>query len=105
MAYHGYAARLSDLIASLQKIAAEQPTVIVPARGPVVWNPQETINVLIARIQTLYANYLSIDAHRYYFRRIASSRRAGACWARRAGRVDAGRRDHPTATSLDRADR
>ena len=52
MAYHGYAARLSELIASLRRIAAEQPTMIVPARGPVVRNPQETIEVLIARIQS-----------------------------------------------------
>ncbi|MHB8864769.1 MAG: MBL fold metallo-hydrolase [Pirellulaceae bacterium] len=66
MAYHGYAARLSELIASLQQIAAERPTLIVPARGPVVRNPQKTIDVLIGRIQALYANYLSIDAHRYY---------------------------------------
>ncbi len=29
-------------------------------------NPQEVINALIDRIQKLYANYLSIDAHRYY---------------------------------------
>ncbi len=56
MAYHGYAARLSELIASLRQIAAEKPSVLVPARGPIVRNPQETIDVLIARIQALYAN-------------------------------------------------
>ncbi len=66
MAYHGYAARLSDLITSLRKIAAEQPSVIIPVRGPIIQKPQEAINSLMARIQAFYANYLSIDAHRYY---------------------------------------
>lgn len=66
MAYHGYAARLADLITSLRRIAAEQPALIVPARGPLVGTPQETIDALISRIEALYANYLSIDAHRYY---------------------------------------
>lgn len=65
-AYHGYAARIAELIASLRRIAAAQPTILVPARGPVVHNPQEAIELLISRIQALYANYLSIDACRYY---------------------------------------
>ncbi len=78
MAYHGYAARLADLIASLRKIAAQQPTLLVPARGPIVHDPQKAIETLIARIERLYANYLLIDAHRYYLpedRFIAKGRR------------------------------
>ncbi len=64
--YHGYGARLGDLVASLRKVAAERPDMIVPARGPVIQNPKEAIDTLIRRVQFLYANYLAIDAHRYY---------------------------------------
>ena len=62
---HGYAARLGHLIKSLQLIAAEKPDIIVPARGPVITNPDEAIEKLIQRIQMLYQNYLSITAQRW----------------------------------------
>jgi glyoxylase-like metal-dependent hydrolase (beta-lactamase superfamily II) len=65
-AYHGYAARLGDLLASLRKVRAERPDVLIPARGPVIKNPDAAIDTLIHRIQAVYANYLSIDAHHYY---------------------------------------
>ena len=65
-AYHGYGARLGDLVASLRKVATERPDVLVPARGPVIRNPNGAVDTLIRRVQALYANYLSIDAHRYY---------------------------------------
>ncbi len=64
--YHGYGARLGDLIASLRKVAAEHPDLIVPARGPVIQKPKEAVDTLIRRVRSLYANYLAIDAHRYY---------------------------------------
>jgi len=62
---HGYAARLGHLIKSLQLIAAEKPDIMVPARGPVITNPDEAIEKLIQRIQRLYQNYLSITAQRW----------------------------------------
>lgn len=65
-AYHGYGARLGELVASLRKVATERPDVLVPARGPVIRNPIAAVDTLIRRVQALYANYLSIDAHRYY---------------------------------------
>jgi len=66
MAYHGYAARLADVINSLDHLAAEHPTLIIPSRGPVIRNPAEAIATLIARARAFYANYLSIDAYHYY---------------------------------------
>jgi len=65
--YHGYAARLGDLLASLRQVAAQQPDLLVPARGPLLRNPGEAMANLIAKAQALYANYLSIDALRWYF--------------------------------------
>jgi len=66
--YHGYAGRIGDLITSLRAILAQDPNVLVPARGPVIRNPQTALGKLIARLQAVYANYLSINAGRWYFK-------------------------------------
>ncbi len=66
--YHGYATRMAPLIASLRVIAAEEPDILVPARGPLIRDPQAAIARLIGRLQAVYRNYLSISAGRYYFR-------------------------------------
>jgi len=66
--YHGYATRMAPLIASLRAIAAEELDILVPARGPVIRDPQAAIAHLIGRLQAVYRNYLSISAGRYYFR-------------------------------------
>ena len=66
--YHGYGSRLAGLVASLQKIATEEPDVIVPARGPVIRNPKQAIDRLTNRVQSLYRNYLSTNALHWYFK-------------------------------------
>ncbi len=66
--YHGYATRMAPSIASLRAIAAEKPDILIPARGPVIRDPQVAIARLIGRLQAVYRNYLSISAGRYYFR-------------------------------------
>lgn len=80
--YHGYAGRLGQLMMSLYKIADEKPHLIVPARGPLLTDPLPAIEKLVKRIQALYANYLSIDALRWYFKddhiRIKAKRVLGA---------------------------
>ena len=63
--YHGYAGRIGDLLASLRKVAAQKPNILVPARGPVVREPAAAINRLIQRLQAAYENYLSISAGRW----------------------------------------
>lgn len=66
--YHGWAGRLGELVASLDRIAAEKPDVLVPLRGPVIRDPAAAIRRLQERIRAVYANYLSIDALRWYFK-------------------------------------
>ena len=66
--YHGYAGRLGELVISLRKIAALQPDVLIPARGPIVENPRAAIDKLISRVSALYANYLSTNALHWYFK-------------------------------------
>jgi len=65
--YHGYAARAGALIESLRKIAARKPDVLVPARGPLIQNPTQAIDRLIARLQRLLASHYSVDALRWYW--------------------------------------
>ena len=66
--YHGWAGRISKQIISLRKIATYNPDIIVPARGPIINNPQKAIKTLINRLQTVYKNYLSINAGKWYFK-------------------------------------
>ena len=66
--YHGWAGRLGELMASLDRVAAEQPDLLVPLRGPVIRDPLAAIARLQSRIRAVYANYLSIDALRWYFK-------------------------------------
>ncbi len=64
--YHGFASRMADLIKSLQEIKSLQPDIIVPARGPVIRDPESAIDQLEDRLQRLYSNYLSTTAFRWY---------------------------------------
>ena len=65
--YHGYAVRLGQLVSSLQLIAGQKPDFIIPARGPIISNPDSSIQKLIQRVRSVYRNYLSISAYRWYF--------------------------------------
>ncbi|MEZ5364774.1 MAG: MBL fold metallo-hydrolase [Bryobacterales bacterium] len=65
--YHGYAARAADVINSLRKLQAEKPDMLLPARGPLITNPEEAIGKLIARMQTLFQAYYKTDALRWYW--------------------------------------
>ena len=65
--YHGYMARGLQVIASLEKIKNLNPHRLIPARGPVIENPQESIDKLIERLRAVYENYLSTSALWWYF--------------------------------------
>lgn len=65
--YHGYAGRIADVIASLRKLEAAKPDVLVPARGPVIEDPAAAVTRLVARLQAVYRNYLSTNALLWYF--------------------------------------
>ena len=66
--YHGHAARLAQLIASLEKVLDHEPDMLVPARGPIIRNPQKAIKRLITRVRDVYGNYLSTNALNWYFK-------------------------------------
>jgi len=66
--YHGYAGRIGPLIQSLRKVQEQECDILVPARGPVIKDPQAAISRLIERLQAAYKNYLSINAGHWYFK-------------------------------------
>lgn len=63
--YHGYAARLGQLIVSLQLISDQKPDFLIPCRGPIIKEPDVAIQKLITRIRLLYQSYLAITAQRW----------------------------------------
>jgi glyoxylase-like metal-dependent hydrolase (beta-lactamase superfamily II) len=65
--YHGYAARAADLIASLRKVAAWNPDVIVPARGALIETPRASIEKEINRLQAVLRSHYTTDALRWYW--------------------------------------
>ena len=65
--YHGYAARAGDVIASLRKISALQPDLLLPAHGPAITDPQRSIHLLIDRMQTFLQSHFETDALRWYW--------------------------------------
>jgi glyoxylase-like metal-dependent hydrolase (beta-lactamase superfamily II) len=65
--YHGYATRLGNIISSLQLVAEQKPDIIIPSRGPVIYDPVQAIDSLVTRVRELYRNYLSVSAYRWYF--------------------------------------
>ncbi len=66
--YHGYGGRFSALLASIEKVKALQPDVLVPARGEIMTNPQLALESLADRIRALYRSYLSTSALNWYFK-------------------------------------
>lgn len=65
--YHGFAARAAQLLESLQRLAAWNPTVILPARGPRIDDPIAAIETLGSRIRRLFEAYFRTDALRWYW--------------------------------------
>ena len=66
--YHGYGARLAELVNSLTVVADLKPDLIIPARGPVIKTPAASLERLRSRVQQLYRNYLSTNALHWYFK-------------------------------------
>jgi glyoxylase-like metal-dependent hydrolase (beta-lactamase superfamily II) len=66
LGYHGFMARASQMVDSLRELAAQEPDLLVPSRGPIIERPQEAINTLTARLQAVYRNYLSTSSLRWF---------------------------------------
>lgn len=65
MAYHGFMSRAGPLIASLRSLADQRPDILIPSRGPVIDRPEEAIERLVDRLQSVYRNYLSTTGLRW----------------------------------------
>lgn len=67
MEYHGFGERALDCVASLERVLAARPDVLVPSFGPIVKDPVDAVAVLRARVEAVRRNYHSISAGRWYF--------------------------------------
>lgn len=65
--YHGFAARAGQLMASLRRIRAEKPDLLVPARGPVIRDPAAALDKLLTRLEAFFREHFSTDALRWYW--------------------------------------
>ncbi|MFP4058191.1 MAG: MBL fold metallo-hydrolase [Candidatus Brocadiia bacterium] len=65
--YHGFLGARRELAASLVRIKAAEPDLLVPSHGQAMAAPSEAIDALLARLETCYDRYVAISALRHYF--------------------------------------
>lgn len=94
--YHGYLGRLAQWLASLERLAAERPALLVPSRGPVVADPAGDLAAAAARARAIYRNYLETNALHWYF----GEERMAQCATRVLG-PDHGLEGMPFAEHID----
>lgn len=94
--YHGYLGRLSQWLASLEKLAAEKPDLIVPWRGPVIADPARDLAAAAETARAIYRNYLETNALHWYF----GEERMSLCAERVLG-PDHGVKGMPLAEHID----
>lgn len=65
--YHGFLGNRAALLASLEKVRAERPDVLVPSHGGLIRDVPGTTRLLEQRLDALLRNYASISALNFYF--------------------------------------
>ncbi|NLE59311.1 MAG: MBL fold metallo-hydrolase [Planctomycetes bacterium] len=65
--YHGYLGARRELVASLGRIGAGKPDVLVPSHGRIMTDPAKAIDTLVRRLEACYDKYVAISALRHYF--------------------------------------
>src|SRR5262245_1073125 len=69
--YWGFSGAISEVVASLDRVLARQPDVLVPSHGVVMTEPAAAVAALKRNLDALMANYLTTAAWRIYFKPIA----------------------------------
>ncbi|OGV63765.1 MAG: hypothetical protein A3K19_05120 [Lentisphaerae bacterium RIFOXYB12_FULL_65_16] len=65
--YHGFMGAMRPLLASLERVTAEEPELLVPAHGTVMDRPGDAVRLLASRLTNAYQNYVEVSALRWYF--------------------------------------
>ena len=65
--YHGYMGARSIIQASADKLAAQNPDVLIPSFGPPIRDAQAAAELLRAKTAALMDNYVSVSAINFYF--------------------------------------
>nr|MDO8110528.1 MBL fold metallo-hydrolase [Candidatus Sigynarchaeota archaeon] len=76
--YHGFIGSKDLLVASVERIVALHPDILIPSHGPVLHgfdSIQQAISALKTRFSSLWLNYVSISALNFYFPRMFSDLR------------------------------
>jgi glyoxylase-like metal-dependent hydrolase (beta-lactamase superfamily II) len=97
--YHGYLGRIAQWLATLGKLAAEQPALIAPSRGPVLTDPAGDLAAASEKARAIYRNYLETNALHWYF----GEERMSQCAERVLG-PDHGVKGMPLAEHVDLPD-
>jgi glyoxylase-like metal-dependent hydrolase (beta-lactamase superfamily II) len=74
--YWGFGGAVEETIASLDRVAAHKPDLLVPSHGPLIENPAAAVAELKANLRAAMDNYLRTAAWRIYFRGIFPDDRA-----------------------------
>lgn len=65
--YHGFLGNRAALLASLEKVGAQRPALLVPSHGGLIHDVPGTTQLLEQRLDVLWRNYTSISALNFYF--------------------------------------
>lgn len=70
--YHGFLGARKELVASLEKIRDQKPSMLVPSHGRIMRQPAQAVDALVKRLEKCYDKYVAISALRYYFPKLFS---------------------------------
>ncbi len=74
--YWGFGGAVEELIASLDRLLAKKPDILVPSHGAVIENPTQAVAELKRNLRAAMDNYLALAAWRIYFPGIFPPERA-----------------------------
>ncbi len=97
--YHGYMGRIALWLETVNKLIAENPDIIIPARGEILAKPKQDLERAADLAKKIYANYLSTNALHWYF----GEERMNTCATRVLG-PDNGIKGMPLAEHIDLPD-
>ncbi|MGQ9523492.1 MAG: MBL fold metallo-hydrolase [Armatimonadota bacterium] len=65
--YHGFGERARVMLASLDRVLAEKPDILVPTHGEVIHEPEQAVRLLRQRVEAVMASYWKTSSGRWYF--------------------------------------
>ena len=76
--YHAFGARAERVLASLDRVLAREPDVLVPSRGEIIHQPREAVAALRENLAAAMASYYEISSACWHFGFVPPQRKDGA---------------------------